>query len=417
MPEPETVQQYLETVAAQICWKRARPAVIAELARHLEDQREAYAAASYDNAEQLAVEEMGDPVSVGVELNRIHRPKPQYGSLVLAVLLALSGMAARIFLPAEQISDGDLFKIVTSFALGCAALFAGYFFNGTCLQHHGRAIYFAVLAVSCAVLVPSLDRYGLLPFEIRYLSLFYPVAYALWLGTCRQKGWAGLMVAAAGMVPLVCLCLLSHYTFSLFLLGVTGCVLLMSSIWHDHFGVGRWRPLLIAAIVILAGGGLAGRVLFSGFSSPAAQYQRAAMERALEHAKWLGTSAWNGASGTNPSLWAIPNCDSDAFLTSLIVQMGWLPCLVFILVFFGLTARLLYLCLRHKSPFGKAVALAATIALMTQALCNLAFQLNGLPLSAVFPLLVGNGFTVVNLGLIGLALSVFRQEQLLQDSV
>ena len=64
MPEPETVQQYLETVAAQICWKRARPAVIAELARHLEDQREAYAAAGYDNAEQLAVEEMGDPGTI-----------------------------------------------------------------------------------------------------------------------------------------------------------------------------------------------------------------------------------------------------------------------------------------------------------------------------------------------------------------
>lgn len=76
MSKDKTVQAYLDTVAAQIRWKRARTVVTWELARHLEDQRSAFAAAGYANAEQLAVEEMGDPVSVGVELDCIHRPKP-----------------------------------------------------------------------------------------------------------------------------------------------------------------------------------------------------------------------------------------------------------------------------------------------------------------------------------------------------
>ena len=73
MSKDKTVQAYLDTVAAQIRWKRARAMVTWELARHLEDQRSAFAAAGYANAEQLAVEEMGDPVSVGAGLH----PPPQ----------------------------------------------------------------------------------------------------------------------------------------------------------------------------------------------------------------------------------------------------------------------------------------------------------------------------------------------------
>lgn len=79
MSECNTIQAYLDAVAEQIRWKRAKPVVLSELERHLEDQRDTFASEGCANAEQLAVEEMGDPVSVGAELDRIHRPKPQWG--------------------------------------------------------------------------------------------------------------------------------------------------------------------------------------------------------------------------------------------------------------------------------------------------------------------------------------------------
>lgn len=87
MSECNTIQAYLDAVAEQIRWKRAKPVVLSELEQHLEDQRDTFAFEGCANAEQLAVEEMGDPVSVGAELDRIHRPKPQWGLLALTVLL------------------------------------------------------------------------------------------------------------------------------------------------------------------------------------------------------------------------------------------------------------------------------------------------------------------------------------------
>ena len=75
---PETIQAYIEAVEEQIRWRRARGVVSLELRRHLEDQRDAFAAEDREDAERLAVEEMGDPVSVGTELDRLHRPRPQW---------------------------------------------------------------------------------------------------------------------------------------------------------------------------------------------------------------------------------------------------------------------------------------------------------------------------------------------------
>ena len=47
---PETIQAYLKAVEEQIRWRRARPVVSLELRRHLEDQRDAFAAEGREDA-------------------------------------------------------------------------------------------------------------------------------------------------------------------------------------------------------------------------------------------------------------------------------------------------------------------------------------------------------------------------------
>ena len=60
MQERNTIQEYLDSVTAQIRWKRARPLVRQELAHHLEDQRAAFYEALgtiAGNLERLCAEE------------------------------------------------------------------------------------------------------------------------------------------------------------------------------------------------------------------------------------------------------------------------------------------------------------------------------------------------------------------------
>ena len=93
MPGPESVRGYLDAVEAQIRWKRARTVAARELETHLEDQQEEFLAEGHppEEAERLAVEDMGDPVAVGADLDRLHRPRPQWGMLGLTLALLLVG--------------------------------------------------------------------------------------------------------------------------------------------------------------------------------------------------------------------------------------------------------------------------------------------------------------------------------------
>ena len=93
---PDRIEAFIGAVAAEIRWKKARPVLTEEIRTHLLDQRDAYAAQGMteDAAQAEAVRQMGDPVALGTDLDRIHRPRPQWGLLALALaLVALAGPA------------------------------------------------------------------------------------------------------------------------------------------------------------------------------------------------------------------------------------------------------------------------------------------------------------------------------------
>ena len=129
---PETTRAYLEVVREEIRWKRARPVLIQELERHLEDQKEAFLkeGKSPEEAERLAIQDMGDPVIVGAELDAVHRPRPQWGLLGLTIALAAAGAVLRVIFHCEPVDPAILLgKALLSLFLGTGALLGVYFFD------------------------------------------------------------------------------------------------------------------------------------------------------------------------------------------------------------------------------------------------------------------------------------------------
>ena len=160
MPERKTIAAYLEAVQGQIRWKRARPLLVRELERHLEDQRDDFLkeGKAPDEAERLAVEDMGDPVTVGTELDRIHRPRPQWGLLGLTIALAAIGVVLRVLFRQSYVQQMGIMRFLASLGLGTVAMLGMYFFDVSRLVRHARAVYIGALAlpVLCRVLLLSL---------------------------------------------------------------------------------------------------------------------------------------------------------------------------------------------------------------------------------------------------------------------
>lgn len=115
-------RDYLELMTGQIRCKKMCPVITKEVEDHIEDQKQAFMAEGMkeEEAEKAAVEEMGDPVEVGVEMDQIHRPKmPWKVIFVIALMQILSGMFAAFFLKQNE-SYGYIAGIRQIFRLAMA---------------------------------------------------------------------------------------------------------------------------------------------------------------------------------------------------------------------------------------------------------------------------------------------------------
>ena len=438
MPERNAIAAYLETVQEQIRWKRARPVLARELERHLEDQRDAFLqeGKTPEEAERLAVEDMGDPVMVGTELDRVHRPRPQWGLLGLTLALAVIGAVLRAAFfqiggDYPYIFTHALKKVLLSLGLGTAALLGMYFWDVSRLVRHARAVYIGALAAG--VLTLPLTR-AAVSYYTRCTVLLYPVVYALWLYSFRSKGWRGFALAISGGVPLAAICCLAPSGLGLLLLLLSGLALTLYAAGRDWFGVGRWKGVgaaLAVPAVLLAclisqgylhsfrnrmqaalhaeldpqGGGFMGWMLnmFWKDVPPLRQYESFG---AAVHA---GARVRVFTDGTNLLGSPLPiDFSNDLLPVTMAVQWGWVPLLVLLAALAALLVWMLAKGLRQSYLPGRFVVLAVVLTLGLQTLFSAALNFGFVLFSASLPLIVGNLQTVVDMALIGLALSVFR---------
>ena len=439
MPGPETIRDYLDTVTAQIRWKRARAAAVRELETHLEDQRQEFQTEGHppEEAERLAVEEMGDPVAVGTDLDRLHRPRPQWGMLAVTLALLLVGSYLRYALTrvGEPWYDLDPFRCALSAAAGAAALMGAYFLDVSRLLYRARWVYMGAIAagVLCLLFSPNVNNAS---YFTRYIVLLYPAVYALWLYDCRGKGWRGLLAAVAGGLPLTLICLAAPFMQGMVLLLVIGCFLLLLAVRMDWFTVPRRQGLAaVGGLAAIMAGAVLWLLFAAGYNSARIQallhpetdpmgsgYQSIMARRVLEASRLVGkgkdlsiqTVTLQG--GELPMEMMLPEWNHDFFPTTMVYKLGWLPYLLLMAVLAALLLWILRRCACQRSQSGKLLALAVAGTLAVQSAFAVVLNLGFVLFSAQLPLVTGNLHSVADCALIGLALSAFRSESILRDT-
>ena len=111
------VEQYIYSVCDQIEYEKIHSFISDELCAHIDDQKQEYmdkglAAAE---AERKAVEDMGDPIEVGKELNRIHRIRHPWGLTVIMILAVISTLIAQVAGACVKVSPDsvELYRTMT----------------------------------------------------------------------------------------------------------------------------------------------------------------------------------------------------------------------------------------------------------------------------------------------------------------
>lgn len=415
----ERFDGYLSQVDEQVRWARVRPALRRELMGHLEEQRDACLAEGMDetSAEIEAVRQMGDPVLVGQQLDEVHRPRPQYAPLALATVLAVCGMLIRI-----NVNHTSSIRSLAGAGVGLVLMAALYFFDYRKLIRYAWWLYGGVvlaslaLEVYCALTGQSGIAVGGWRYSV-YLTLLFPMAGALVACALRGRRW-GFWLAVLAYAPLCVFACLAPSIIGLLLTVICGCVTLLYGIRQD------WWPVhkTVARLLVVAGGVTLGLFLSASLrrigcyaAVPSDDgYALYSLRAALDKAILWG----NGCAdiGQRDLGYLAVGDDTTFLLTKVICTLGWIPFLLLCGAFVLLLILLCVRCLRQLRGSGGVLAASVFLTLAVQFVSSVLFNCGVRLFVACFPFVMGNLNTVIDLALLGVALSVFRQAGCPEDA-
>lgn len=435
MSLPEVFTGYLDTAAAQVRWKRARPALTAELRTHLLDQYDACLGDGLDEtaAAAEALRQTGDAVEIGTALDRAHRPRPQWGLLALTGVLAGMGLVLQFLIRNDTLYRGrEMYSFagqLTGTLLGLACMLGLYFLDYTALGKRPWLCYFSLLGVVCfcfyervlPFLLPvlySLERYAF------YLLFFAPVAYGLAIYQLRGKGTRGVFLALGAMFPFLLAAALLGRLGQASILLLVGLVLLLLAIAKGWFGGKRSAhlccallpPLGLVTYLVLRNQDWLSRhlalALHPELDPLGAGFLPLTIQRYLQGAKLVGT----GAPAEDPAFSSVLHAyaGTDLFLTWTIHKLGALAGVAVMLLLVALLLWGFLVCRRQQNMLGRLLGTAVLLVLSVQTALYLAANLGFVVVGSLsLPLLsYGKAYQVVNLALLGLLFSVFRGERL-----
>ena len=131
------MEEYIKKVLEQVRFKKARKGIEDEIRSHIEDQIEDNMTVGMDRetAERAAVVDMGDPVEVGISLDRIHRPQIAWSMFWGAVIVGIIGSIIHLL-------------IIKNSTLVC---------NTCSVYGSGGYIYYTIFGIILMLLVYLLD--------------------------------------------------------------------------------------------------------------------------------------------------------------------------------------------------------------------------------------------------------------------
>lgn len=428
----EKIQDYARTVCAQMRWKKAHAVVSDEIENHLIDQRNAYMTDGMDEnaATDQAIAQMGDPVIVGTQLDRTHRPRPQWAMVILTMIFLALGFAFRVSFYWDTGGYRWIFNLLVSQAIGLACLAGAYFMDFTWIGRHPKRLYLALLGLFVIAFI--FEQPALLWINTDTLLLAFPIGFAGFVYGLKNSGMRGIFLSIASFsLPAVLPLLLEQKGLrsECVLLALCGFVILCVAVSKRWFGVKPIKgfiPIAITAVVAVA---VMAVIVFS--SSDRLEWVLGALNPSYktlstECSGWEIKAALSGSKfighGVMPdgSYYGI-GYGFSILLTSLIYNFGWITLIpiVGMLMFFMIKGFLL--CFKQSHGLPLFVSLAVMLIFSKQAVGYVAFNLGfyvlypiAIPLLADWSSLYSWGF-YFNAALIGLMLSVFHTGHIVSD--
>ena len=440
-----TLEEYLSELGGQIRDDQARSFVEDEVRCHIMDQAEAYESDGMVREDALitAVREMGDPVSVGIDLDKIHRPHMDWRFLVYVFFISILNLGIQYlinrYMPFE--SDGSVVthfsgtSTITTF-VGLSTMLVMYRLDYTILAGRSRIaglaylIIIAILSGLCesyvnggktwiSIIDLSVSSFALMT---AFLPLFAGILYDY-----RGKGKSAIVKILLWMfVPVSvgrCCCRLPASS-AIFILSAE-TILFILALYKGWYTVNIKAVLLggVGITIILA----AARLML------AAEYQKQRIMYWLAHfgignysISYVCRQLTNVFAHSNvvrksdeaiAIMKELPSFQGDLILGSVAATCGIIAAISLLVCLLVLSVYIFSISLRQRNALGYIIGCSCGIAIVLQIFANILAVFGILPFMFTFLPFFGGGFStiVVDYALLGLVLSIYRYKDIRKE--
>ena len=435
------METYLEKLLSQIRCKKARPYIAEEIRDHIECQiaDNLSEGMSYEEAEKNAVTDMGDPVEVGISLDRIHKPKIAWKLLVIVGILSLLGILIQQSIlrqPGFQeletwrqevyryTTEGFVSCIVIGFLLMCVI----YFLDYTLIAKYSRFIGVLILILGGLRLtsffgvdingVGDWVGFGMFRVSITSLMMFYVPIYGAILYKYRDGGFMALCKALLWLILPV------FITFRIPSLGVA-VIMMISMLMELTVAIWKgWFQLPVKKTIIVLGLFLAGlpvlllaamyafhmlavyqeaRIRSYFTASGDAYYMTSMLHKFNENISFWGNSG-------NDVLEGLPEFNKAYVFSYILNSYGKSAGIVVVVLLAALVVFMFGTSVRQKNELGTVMGFGCGMIILLNVLLNLAGIFGWIPLTTTFlPFLsVGRDNILLSYALVGIILSIYR---------
>lgn len=430
---------FIETVLGQIRYKKAHRVIQEELQSHIQELTEDYISEGMAEKEAMdrAVLQMGDPVKIGRQLHKTHKPKTEWSIVILLLGTMTFGMYV-IFKYSILADQPYYFKRQMVFAIAGIALAAiFYFFDFTRLEKYSIPVYF----VTCIILFASITfstNYILGRKYITMLGTFFftpsfaatPVLLISYAGLVKK--WCDgnprnlLKLVLSSILPMVIIAMEPSEVFSL-ILGAGFAIMVTFGVMSHNFKGNRKKTLSILY------GGLFGLIaLFLLYLAAVVPYTlrrltvflhpwdyaqgegytNVIIQKIQGSAKFIGTSSEMFSGNTRKLV--LPCAETDFAFTFVIGKLGWLIAIALIGLLSAVIVRLFIASGKVRNEYGKLLCVGICCVFSFQVMVNILMNLNLFPLSGISLPFVSYGgqSCLFNMSLMGMLLGIYRHKDI-----
>ena len=424
--ENNKIKAYMNLVCTQIKFKDIHENIKEELIDHIDNivEENMDKGLSLEESIDIGIKQMGDPYILGQELNKVHKPKPEWSILALTFIFTLIGILSMYAMSIQDLwtdwrIKGMIRTSIIMFVAGIVIIVGLYFFDYRKIKPFSKYLY-----IGTSIFLILGGRYRIFYRVTRNFNYITPFLYAIALSGIfseyrwqKDKIFSNLIILFLPIIMIIAFQfsvvtpIIMYFTMILVLILISGgsikyilgsigvgAIVVVFSIFNQTYRIERVKNLLNPLRDPLGSG-----------------YMNVQLRKLISSAGLFGNRM--NIDKTEMPILDLPQMHTDFIFSYIIYAFGWLAGISIIVLSIVFFIRLIKTVKRIEDNYGRLLVATFSSLLIVQFIYNILMILGLAPVAGISMPFISYGtiLNTINMVMVGIISSVYRRKDLIGE--